>query len=115
MPTWPGTLPQTPLADGYREHGKDNVVRTEMDAGVAKTRKRYTAGISVHEVLFRLTTAQVATLESFHEGDTEFGALSFDMPHPRTGSTVTTRFVQPPVYDAEGVNFVVSLVLEVLP
>ena len=41
---WPATLPQEILAEGYEEGLPDVLVRTKMDAGPDKVRRRATAG-----------------------------------------------------------------------
>ena len=65
MPSWPATLPQNFKADGYSETGDEVVVRTEMDAGPPKVRRRHTAKTTLLGGRMILTKTQVATLESF--------------------------------------------------
>ena len=62
--TWPGSLP-VPLLSGVSYASQPNIIRTQMDAGVAKTRRRFTA--VPEDVLFALllTRAQVQTLQDF--------------------------------------------------
>lgn len=114
MPTWPAGLPQTPLQQ-YEEEPPKNLIRTEMDAGPAKVRKRFTAGVRVYRVTYLLDGADITTLDNFFITDTEFGALSFNFPHPRTGTTISVRFVRSPRYSGSGALFGVSMEIEELP
>ncbi|QLH37711.1 MAG: hypothetical protein HWD60_00095 [Defluviicoccus sp.] len=41
---WPSSLPQKPLVDGFSETAPNLVVRSPMDVGPAKVRRRATAG-----------------------------------------------------------------------
>jgi len=116
-PVWPATLPQEPLAQGFNERAPDTVIRSAMEAGPPKVRRRFTAGIRLIDCQVRLTPAQVETLDSFFDSTIAGGALSFDWKHPRTGAAVTYRLVEPPSYTpvARGTLWQASLRLEVLP
>lgn len=98
MAAWPASLPEQPLADGYTESALPNVVRSEMEIGPAKLRRRYTAEIKVYAVQFMLTTAQVATLETFYDSTLNGGVDPFDWVDHRTGATVSYRFRSRPMY-----------------
>ena len=112
---WPVTLPQLPDI-GLQETAPDLVLRTEMDAGPAKVRRRFTAGVrEFRTTVSPLTAAQVQTLDDFFVNDLT-GVLPFDWQIPRSGATVEMRFVEPPRYDAIDPTFYrASLSLEVLP
>ena len=84
MPAWPASLPQAPLARGYQEAFGDTTLRTQMDAGPDKLRRRFTAGVDSFTTLLRLTKTQAATFESFYKTDTAGGTLAFTWVHPRT-------------------------------
>jgi hypothetical protein len=93
MPTWPASLPQKPLVDGYEERTPSTLVRTQMDKGPDKVRRRHTAGTRTFAQQLELSGSQVSTLESFIDSDLDGGALQFDWQHPRTGANVKFRFV----------------------
>ncbi|MEN6538924.1 MAG: hypothetical protein ABFC67_04865 [Mizugakiibacter sp.] len=116
-PTWPATLPP-PIADNSTAYsGVSNVLRTEMDAGVAKVRRRFTAVATPFACTLRLTQAQYQTLITFY-ATTLQDALPFDWTDFRTGVTATYRFVQRPAgqYIQGSVNrWQVTLQLELLP
>lgn len=116
MPTWPPTLPAAPLAEGFRETMPALTVRTEMEAGPAKVRRRTTAGVGRISIAYLLSAAQVATLESFVKHDLAGGALAFNFTHPRHGATVRCRFARLPEHAAVNPEFFKSsFELEILP
>ena len=116
LAAWPGTLPAAPLIDGMQETLPDTVLRTDMDQGPAKLRRRTTAGIRILTVSYLLTHTQSDALESFYLDTLAGGALSFAYPHPRSRETVTCRFRKTPALAAlNGSFFRAVLELEVLP
>lgn len=117
MATWPAGLPQTPDTQGQVEKPADLLLRTQMDAGPAKVRRRYTAGVRPFNCTFFMTKAQVATLETFYVTTLTGGADAFDWAHPRTGVTESWRFVAPPEYRPRGAGLYYDVVcaLEQLP
>lgn len=113
---WPGTLPQDVLVAGYAEQPPDLALRTQMDIGPAKLRRRQTAAPRPLKVTVGLTRAQVATLDAFYLTDLAGGTLSFTWVHPRTLAGVTFRFVSRPGYVPEsGASWLADLDLEILP
>jgi len=116
MATWPATLPALLQISGLSETPPNNVIRTKMEIGPAKMRRRSTSGprpISGEQIL---TTAQVATLDTFYVGTLIDGTTAFDWTHPRTGAAVEMRFVSPPTYAPAGGDYWrVMLKLEILP
>ena len=94
----------------------DMVVRTEMDAGPAKLRRRFTAAVRPLKGRIEITRAQAATLETFYVTTLAGGALPFDWTSPRTLETVSMRFVSPPrVGILKGTVWFADLDLEILP
>lgn len=113
---WPGDLPARPLIAGFEETFPDIALRTQMDAGAAKVRRRYTAAVRPLTVTYILTDAQVTSLDGFYLSTAAAGALPFDWTHPRTLDVVSVRFTQPPRITARGAGlWDVSIGLEVLP
>ena len=114
---WPPSLPQDVLVQGYDEALAENVVRTTMDAGPAKVRRRFTAGVRNFRLTVYLTRTQTDTLESFFDTTVKDGSLPFDWTHPRKQTSVTFRFVTPPRFhpDGSGARWLTTLDLEVLP
>lgn len=114
MPAWP-TLP-APLINTFSESPPNNILRSSMDRGPDKIRRRTTANVRPIQFTMILTKAQVATLETFYVTTTTSGAAEFTYTHPRTAATVTARFVEPPAYtDINGLVFSVAISLEIMP
>lgn len=116
MPQWPVTLPVSPLLDNFHETLPATVLRTEMEQGPAKVRQRTTAAIRKISFGYLLNSAQAGILDNFYTTTLSGGALAFDFSHPRTGDTLSCRFINPPEYAAvNGSYYRVLLSLEILP
>ena len=61
---WPGTLPN-PLIDSCDYRPQGNQIRSDVSAGVAKTRRHYTAVAEDVAITLPLTQAQWLILEAF--------------------------------------------------
>lgn len=97
MPTWPGALPQRLHVAGYRELPPNNVVRTEMDVGPPKIRRRATVGHRIVQGRILCTAAQIATLDAFFVTTCLDGSVTFDWINSRTGAAATYQFRDQPV------------------
>lgn len=115
MSTWPATLPQRPLVDGWSEAFADTGIRTSMDVGPAKTRRRTSAGEKKYEVSFYMTSAQVDILETFYSTNLASGTIEFTWNHPRTGNSESWRFTGPPETISKGIGYIASFGLEQMP
>ena len=74
----------------------DNVIRTSMDVGVAKVRRRTTASSRPVSGTLKLNYEQAQLLETFYLETLVSGSVPFDMRDPRTGGLYTFRFTEPP-------------------
>lgn len=119
MAAWPVTLPQCALASGYEESPQSQVLRSQMDAGPAKTRRRFTAGTTDVAFAVNLTPDQVETFETFYDSDIAAGSLPFDIEHPRKKTTVSVRMKGDQPYTlapvGSGALYRLTMTLEVLP
>tara|TARA_B100000700_G_scaffold189815_1_gene209166 strand:- start:36821 stop:37183 length:363 start_codon:yes stop_codon:yes gene_type:complete len=120
MPTWPPNLPDRPDASGYSEKPTSQVVRSSMEAGPAKVRRRFTAAPTDMTLRYDLLSREgVDTFEAFFNNDLAGGALAFDFPHPRHGTAVSVRIVGDPPYEltprGSGRFWTLALKVEVLP
>lgn len=90
--SWPtaNSFPQSPQK-GFSESIGVNIVRSPMDAGPAKQRRR-SQRPSTMDLSFILTTVQTQTLETFVFNDLE-GTRRFNFQHPRLYTTVEVRIV----------------------
>lgn len=115
-PVWPSSLPQNPQLIGFQESGQGATVRTQMDAGPAKVRRRFTIEVRNISIALVMTTAQVATFESFWTSTISYGALAFDWSDFRTSAAQTYRIASRPAYAALGGGYWrVDLQLETVP
>lgn len=113
---WPIGLPQRMNADGFTETLPDLALRTEMDAGPRKVRRRFTTGPTMIEGTVTLRAGQPELLETFFRDTTAGGALPFDWTHPRTGALAVFRFAGPPSFvPLVGPLWRATLKLEVMP
>lgn len=114
---WPAGLPQRPSWTNYQETPPNLVVRTQMDSGPPKVRRRFTAGVRPFKCGFDVLTAtEIATLDDFFLNTTGGGALRFNWIHPRTGVAAELRFVSAPAYTAiGGLSYSVTMDMEILP
>ncbi|CAB5220423.1 hypothetical protein UFOVP233_72 [uncultured Caudovirales phage] len=93
---WPATLPAFVLEAGYQEGLEDQTVETQMDAGPAKIRRRFTTSTRRFQVTVQMTPEQAAIFETFYLTTLSGGSLPFDWVHPRTQVAKTFRFRRPP-------------------
>lgn len=119
MPSWPTTLPC--LAFDASDARQDGSIRTEMGAGPAKVRRRFSAVSRYATVVLSLDATQRATLDTFYATTLAEGSLAFDVADPYDGSTVSARFTSPVSYQNRGKSgalarwFIASVNVEVLP
>ena len=106
MPTWPGSLPTRPLEQGYEVTLRASQVRSPIDGLPIVQRQRSPGYAKPIMLTFELTSSQVDTFQSFYRTDLGNGAIAFDFTHPRTGASVSMRFIggQPPKASAIGYN-----------
>ena len=96
MANYPDTLP-LPEVEGYGIQPQAAFIRTDMDQGPARQRRRFTAAPTHYAVKWLLTEVQLATFESWYEGSVEAGASWFTV-QLRNGQglqTVEARFIEP--------------------
>jgi hypothetical protein len=115
---WPGSLPQAVRVD-YSENAGALILRTPMDSGPAKLRRRGQRP-DVMKVGFYMTPAQVTTLETFVKSTLK-GTARFGFPHPRTNAAIEARIIPTDdgeLYSASYVGpgiYAVDMQIEVLP
>lgn len=95
------------------------VVRSEMSAGPAKTRRRFTAGTTDIGFVVNLTPDQIATFEAFFDNEIAAGSLPFDIEHPRTKQAVSVLLKGDKPYELKplggGALHRLTMTLEVQP
>jgi hypothetical protein len=115
MAIWPPSLP-APNWTGFQETSPNVVIRTSMDVGPPKVRRRSTAGVRPLSMTFLLTKDDVSTLDTFYQTTLSGGSLPFDWTHPRTGAAVRVQFTASPSYQAQGpLHYQAQCQMEILP
>ena len=79
MASWPSTLP-LPIADGYAIEIQDATVRTDMDVGPARVRRRTTSVPDRITLSCLFTAAQMSAFRAFWDGDWVGGAAWVSIP-----------------------------------
>jgi hypothetical protein len=114
-PAWPSSLPTQFLHGTYEEALPDGRIRTDMEVGPAKVRRRTTAAPRPMKGQMTLDNSQMGALSTFWTTDTVYGSRAFTMTHPWFGNTVLVRFVEAPSWTRIGDHVQVTFDLEVLP
>jgi len=93
---WPTALVgKSPLYTGYGEEPQDQAVRSNMDQGAPKVRRRFSAGTTVMALVYSFSVAELAAFETFYETTLQAGVFKFNFVHPRTGATKDARLEKP--------------------
>ncbi len=121
MASWP-TFPTDPLVSSYDRSPPDVVIRSQMDVGPDKLRRRTTANPVNYDMTFLATSAEVANMDAFYSSTLQGGSLTFDFTDPDTGTLYSNkwRFRSAPVARHAFTNstakyFTVAISLERLP
>lgn len=100
------------LRDGYSESPPERTIRTNMDVGPAKVRRRTFAATSPIAFSMYLTNSEWNTLYDFYLAN---DATVFNFVHPRTGQTVKARFSDIPDGSFNQTMWSVNVKLEIMP
>lgn len=116
MISWPSTLPQRALRDGYQSGLGDGRARTETDAGIAKVRRRFSAIPRPLTFSMYMSAAQLATFKTFMTTDTAGGIKPFTFPgQDEDGSWIVQFGREMPRWVPKGIDWIVSFDLVILP
>lgn len=96
MATYPATLPNWKLPLSYK--ADSGIIRTQMDAGPDKIRRRYSAVPTRFQTEMSVDGDQKDTLETFFHDTLSEGALAFDRTDPTTDVTESFRFLDTPEF-----------------
>jgi hypothetical protein len=91
---WPAELPDGFLEEGLSLEPQDNVIRTAMDAGPKKARRRYTARTVQFTGKQLFDRNEFALFETFYHTVLADGVLRFNFTDPVTGEAAEFRFVK---------------------
>ncbi len=95
MTTWPSDLPTVPVRDGYRVSSDNGLVRTEMESGRARQRRRFVRAYKRVAITWRLSDVELERFRSFFYWDINHGAdvFAISLPVAATSRPVSARFV----------------------
>ena len=111
--TWPGTLPDKVESSNFSYNLGSSVMRSQMDIGPEKVRRRMTRAVNTMTCAMLLTSTQQSTLESFYVTTLNGGILTFNFNHPITQVSTEWRFIAPPKFNhVGGLVFSVSMAWE---
>ena len=99
---WPDLLPTDFLADGLIVQPQSNVIRTSMDAGPKKTRRRYTARTMIFSGKQRFDEAELAVFEQFYHTVLADGVKRFYFKDPISNRLDEFRFTE--IYTASEIG-----------
>lgn len=114
---WPSTLPQCFLANSVQWAIGEGRLRTPMEAGPAKQRRRTSAVSDALTGQMRMTRQQWSDFMHFVDVTVQGGIDAFTFPNPDApGQTLLVRIGDSmPSGQRVGGQYVVSVQLEVLP
>ena len=115
MADFPSILP-APLIAGYEINPEDPTIRTQMDAGPDRVRRRFTAIPSRIPVRWRFTCGELALFEAWHKHTALDGAAWFNvsLANGLGIQSMEARFTKPPKKPLlSGLNWEVQAELEV--
>jgi len=91
---WPAFLP--PCAETWEEFDLPVTVRTQMDIGPPKVRRRSTRTLRNVHVSFTMSHDQAMQLRDFFEIDLQGGVQEHSFRHPFRDDVEPFRFMEPP-------------------
>ncbi len=113
---WPSTLQQCLSADNFGIAKGATTIRSDMDIGPQKVRRRFTKGVDTYSASIYLTNAQYLIFENYYDVTLNGGATPLIFPHPITQVPTIFRFKDEPQYrPIGGLNWTVSFTWEKLP
>lgn len=97
MVAWPAALPQKQFIGTVEQH-QDARLRTDMDTGPAKVRRRFTAALKRVSVPIVMTGAERKVFDQFYITTLQEGSLPFDWEDPTTDEVKSYTFVSVPTW-----------------
>lgn len=115
IPTWPDTLPQNLLMDSYEETAPDVLIKSNMETGPAKVRRRVTASVRPVKGHQIMTQEQLGIFKAFFNDTLYGGSMRFTWTDPTDDDPVEMRFVDAPTWSSQDGYYRVSMNMEILP
>lgn len=114
MPAWPSTLP-SPKVEGYATAPDAAFIRTDMEAGPARQRQRYSVTPNSVSLNWLFTAAEMLIFRAFYRDDLSLGTGWFDVDLDIGDGfqSYEARFVAAPRSSKVSCFWLVSATLEV--
>lgn len=114
--SWPAQLQQYINEESFQYEPGDTVIRTEMDSGPPKRRRRMTKSVDSYSVTITLKNqTEVLTLLNFFDSDLNGGATPFEFTNPLTGVMTTFYMGVPRISPIGGTAFLCRMEWESQP
>lgn len=113
---WPPNISKAFTSDAFSEQAQEITIRTDMDSGPPKVRRRFLNPVRTYkcEIVLR-NASEYASLRDFYYVICMGGTDTILMPHPITGVQTQFRFKSPPAFSALGIAWKAAFELEALP
>ena len=117
MVDWPSTMPPPSWGDVSVDSPQGGVIRTQMDTGPSKLRRRSTASSTPMSLVFKpVSNVVYADFVSFYDTNLQSGTLPFNMADPITEIVSVFRFVDGYSISPIGLDaFEINVNLEKMP
>ena len=92
---WPSTIQQAFNQGDFALTDEDNVIRSTVDIGKPKRRRRYTASRETFNGSFIVDATGYAVFKAFFDTTLAAGSLPFTHDHPITGTSADFEFLGP--------------------
>lgn len=113
---WPATLNNTLDVDSFSYKIGDTTIRSDMDIGPQKVRRRHTKSVDTISCSQKISFSLYQDLYDFFDIDLNGGVNTFSFNHPFTGLPMECRFLGPPeIRPIGGVEFTLSMQWEIVP
>lgn len=111
--TWPSALQDVLNQAGFSLKIGETAIRSDVDIGPVKVRRRFTQGIDQITGTIYLNKDDYATFRTFFDTTLNGGVNTFNYVHPLTEATAEFRFVNPPtIATLGGEYFTIQMVWE---
>lgn len=115
--TWPSELQVLLNQDSFGLNFGDSTIRSDMDVGPAKVRRRITRAVDTLScTITTKTVSEFSAFEYFYKTTLNGGVNQFTFNHPVTGVETDFRMCKTPSFRPLGGNvFQISMEWEILP
>ncbi len=100
--TYPVLLPDAPQRNGFNQKQQNNTIRSSVDVGEAKVRRRYTVPLKDEKWSMILDPVQLPIFQDWFDTDLQSGVLRFSFADPLTDITKEYRFKDMPAFTPYG-------------